>query len=173
MKPHSRLTPAYKNPRPVSDGVTIGHVHLKTADLQRVFDFYVGILGFDVIAHMPSALFLSVGGYHHDLAFNTWESEGGTPPPAGTTGLYHIALRYPTRKDLAQAVVRLAEAGWPLQGTSDHGTHEAIYLEDADTNGLELCWDRPEEEWPIDDAGHLGFVSKALDIQELLTELQK
>ena len=169
-QPFNRLLPFEKNPNPISSGTTIGHVHLKTADIQRVYDFYVGVLGFDVMVRMDTALFISAGGYHHTLGFNTWESEGGQPPALENTGLYHVAIKYPTRKDLADALRRLMDARWPLQGTSDHGTHEALYLADPDQNGLELCWDRPESEWPIDAAGHLGFVSKAIDLRNLLAE---
>lgn len=162
------IQPIAQSSNPIDGGVDIGHVHLKTADIQRVYDFYVGILGFDVIAQMPTALFLSAGGYHHHLAFNTWESKGGSPPPAGTTGLYHVALRYPTRQALGDALNRLIQAGWPLDGVNDHGTHEALYLQDPDGNGLELYWDRPEKEWPVDDKGHLTFVGGQLDVKGLL-----
>jgi catechol 2,3-dioxygenase len=164
------LKPTETSPRPTHAGVDIGHVHLKTADIDRVHSFYVGILGFDVMARMPSALFLSAGGYHHDLGFNTWESRGGSPPPRGTTGLYHVAIRYPTRAALGDALRRLVDAGWPIDGFSDHGTHEALYLRDPDQNGLELCWDRPEEEWPRDADGNLAFVSEPVDLDDLMRE---
>lgn len=164
----SRIKPIAQNNNPIDAGVDIGHVHLKTANLERVFDFYVGILGFDVVARMPTALFLSAGGYHHHLAFNTWESEGGSPPPPNATGLYHVALRYPSRATLGDALLRLTKASWPLEGVNDHGTHEALYLRDPDDNGLELYWDRPEKEWPVDSNGHLTFVGKQLDIASLL-----
>ena len=163
-----RLTPAERAPRPITDGVDIGHVHLRTADIDRVHDFYVGILGFDVVARMPDALFVSSGGYHHHLAFNTWQSKGGSPPPSGTTGLYHVAIRYPSRAALADALRRLADANWPLDGATDHGTHEALYLRDPDRNGLELYWDRPQEQWPLDADGRLGFAMGALDLDDLL-----
>jgi catechol 2,3-dioxygenase len=134
-----------------------------------VHDFYVGILGFDVIAQInDQALFVSAGGYHHTLAFNTWESKGGTPPPPGTTGLYHVAILYPTRAALGDALRRLVAAKYPLDGVNDHGTHEALYLSDPDGNGLELCWDRSESEWPVDSEGHLTFSSKQLDVDGLL-----
>src|SRR6266850_7809003 len=153
-----QVTPRERNSRPIAAGVEIGHVHLRTADIDRVHRFYVGILGFDVIFRMPQALFLSAGGYHHHLGFNTWESKGGNPPPTGTTGLYHVAIKYPTRADLGDAFRRLVAADWPLDGFNDHGTHEAAYLADPDGNGLELAWDRPEEEWPRDDDGKLTFI---------------
>ena len=162
------LTPTERAPRPIVAGVDIGHVHLKTADIQRVHDFYVGVLGFDVIVRMPDALFLSAGGYHHHLGFNTWESAGGPPPPPGTTGLYHVAIRYPTRAALGDALRRLVDAKWQLDGATDHGTHEAIYLRDPDQNGLELAWDRPESEWPREEEGRLASVRARLDLDGLL-----
>ncbi|HTZ05789.1 MAG TPA: VOC family protein [Gaiellaceae bacterium] len=165
------LVPRERAARPIDGGVDIGHVHMKAADLDRIHDFYVGVLGFDVVVRMPDALFLSAGGYHHDLAFNTWTSKGGSPPPPGTTGLYHIAIRYPTREALGDALVRLADAGWPLAGVNDHGTHEALYLADPEGNGLELYWDRPEEEWPLDAEGHLGFENAARDLNRMVAEL--
>jgi catechol 2,3-dioxygenase len=174
MKPsYSRLVPVEKSSRPLASGTEIGHVHLKTADIARVYDFYVGILGWDVVIRLSTALFLSAGGYHHDLAFNTWESEGGTPPPAGTTGLYHVAIRYPSRGSLGDALLRLNEAKWPLEGVNDHGTHEALYLRDPDDNGLELYWDRDEKEWPLDTTGHLLFEGGRLDLEGLLEEGKK
>lgn len=163
-------TPREPAPRPVEPGTRIGHVHLKTADIERVKHFYVDILGFDVIFQMRDALFLSAGGYHHHLGFNTWESKGGSPPPPGTTGLYHVAILYPTRAALGDALRRLAAAGWPLDGVNDHGTHEALYLRDPDENGLELAWDRPESEWPRDAEGHLAFSNRRLDLDGLLKE---
>jgi len=163
-------TPREPAPRPVEPGTRIGHVHLKTADIDRIKHFYVDILGFDVIFQMRDALFLSAGGYHHHLGFNTWESKGGSPPPPGTTGLYHVAILYPTRAALGDALRRLAEAGWPLDGVNDHGTHEALYLRDPDENGLELAWDRPESEWPRDAEGHLTFGNRRLDLDGLLKE---
>jgi catechol 2,3-dioxygenase len=163
------ITPTERSENPIVAGVTIGHVHLKTADIDRIHDFYVGVLGFDVIMQIDNeALFVSSGGYHHTLAFNTWESKGGTPPPLGTTGLYHVAIKYPTRHSLGDALRRLVEAHYPLAGMSDHGTHEALYLNDPDGNGLELCWDRPEEEWPVTPEGYLAHLGRELDIQGLL-----
>ena len=163
-----RFAPLERAPRPASPGVDIGHVHLRTADIDRIHDFYVGVLGFDVVARMPDALFVSAGGYHHDLGFNTWQSRGGSPPPPGTTGLYHVAIRYPSRADLGDALRRLAEAGWPIDGATDHGTHEALYLRDPDENGLELYCDRAPEEWPLDEDGHLAFVGARVDLDDLL-----
>ena len=162
--------PAERSPRPVDPRVDIGHVHLKTADIERVRRFYVDILGFDVMMQTPDALFVSAGGYHHDLAFNTWESRGGGAPPPGTTGLYHVAIRYPTRAALGDALRRLADAKWPLDGASDHGTHEALYLRDPDGNGLELCWDRPRERWTVDEAGRLKWAGGRVDLEDLLRE---
>jgi catechol 2,3-dioxygenase len=165
------IEPEERAARPIDAGVDIGHAHLKTADIDRVYDFYVGILGFDVVFRRPDALFLSAGGYHHHLAFNTWESRGGSPPPPGTTGLYHVAIRYPTRAALGDALKRLVDARWPIDGVNDHGTHEAIYLRDPDGNGLELEWDRPPEEWTRDDAGHLSMPHGARDLNRMVQEL--
>lgn len=161
-----------KHPNPIDPRVDIGHVHLKTANIQRVYDFYVEVLGFEVVMRMPTALFISAGGYHHHLAFNTWESEGGSPPPPNTTGLYHVAIRYPDRASLGDALRRLNAAHWPLEGVNDHGTHEALYLRDPDDNGLELYYDRPESEWPLDEHGHLDFRGgrKKMDLESLLVE---
>ena len=159
----TRLRPLVRNPRPLEAGVDIGHVHLRAGYLETVRAFYVDILGFDVVMDVPEALFVSAGGYHHHLGFNTWQSAGGSPPPAGSTGLYHVAIRYPTRDGLADAVRRLHEAGWPIDHGTDHGTHLAVYLADGEDNGLELYWDRPEAEWPLDAAGHLAGVSQRYD----------
>jgi catechol 2,3-dioxygenase len=164
------VVPRERASRPIAAGVDIGHVHMRAADLDRVRRFYVDILGFDVVFHVPDALFIAAGGYHHTLGFNTWESRGGTPPPPGSTGLYHIAIRYPTRADLGDALRRLAEAGWPIDGFNDHGTHEAIYLRDPEENGLELCWDRPREEWPVTEDGHLTLGGRRLDLAGLMKE---
>jgi catechol 2,3-dioxygenase len=164
------VAPRERSSNPIADGVDIGHVHLKAGDLDRVRGFYVDILGFDVIFEMPDALFISSGGYHHTLGFNTWESRGGGPPPPGSTGLYHVAIRYPTRAALGDALRRLVGVRWPIDGANDHGTHEAIYLRDAEGNGLELCWDRPPEEWPLDESGHLTFSGKRPDLEGLLKE---
>src|SRR5882762_3483748 len=162
------VTPRERSSRPVEPGTRIGHVHLKTADIDRVHHFYVDILGFDVIFRMPDALFLSAGGYHHHLGFNTWESKGGSPPPPGTTGLYHVAILYPTRAALADALRRLIKAGIPLEGASDHGVSEALYLRDPDGNGVELYWDRPKEQWPRAADGSLAMYTRPLDLDSLL-----
>ncbi len=148
----------------------IGHVHLKVSDLERAVWFYHEVMGFDVIANLGSAAFLSAGGYHHHLGLNTWESLGGQPPAPGTTGLYHFAINYPTRPDLAAALARLLDAGWGIDGASDHGTHEALYLHDPDFNGIELAWDRSPDRWPTKD-GALVFSRKPLDFGSLLEEL--
>jgi len=164
------IAPRERASRPIAEGTSIGHVHMKAADLAKIRAFYVDILGFDVVFAMPEALFMAAGGYHHHLAFNTWESKGGNPPPPGTTGLYHIAIKYPTRADLGDALRRLAEARWPIDGYNDHGTHEAIYLRDPEENGLELAWDRPREEWDRDAEGHLSLGNRRLDLAGLLKE---
>src|SRR5262245_14130010 len=155
--------------RPIDPGVRIGHVHLKVADIERSLAFYCGVLGFELTARYgKEAAFFSAGGYHHHFGINTWESKGGPPPPPGTTGLYHTAILYPTRKSLADALHRLIAARIPLDGASDHGTHEALYLRDPDENGLELAWDRPIAEWPRLPDGSLDMVTKWLDIDSLL-----
>ncbi len=149
--------------------VRIGHVHLKVADLGRALAFYQGILGFQIMQRVgDSAAFLSAGGYHHHLGLNTWESGGGSPPPPGTTGLYHLAIVYPTRAALADALRRLLGAGIPLDGASDHGVSEALYLRDPDGNGVELYWDRPRESWPHDALGGLAMYTRRLDLDGLL-----
>jgi catechol 2,3-dioxygenase len=153
--------------------VRIGHVHLKVADIQRSLDFYCGILGFQVMSLMGDhAAFISAGGYHHHIGLNTWESRGGSPPPPGTTGLYHHAILFPDRASLARALKRLVDAGWPLTGASDHGVSEAIYLDDPDGNGVELYRDRPREEWPRDPSGQLVMYTRALDLRALLAEAE-
>ena len=155
---------------PIDPGVTIGHVHLKVADLERSIAFYRDVLGFRLTARMPSAAFLAAGGYHHHLGLNTWESQGGSPPPPGTTGLYHAAILYPSRAMLADALRRLKAAGIPLDGASDHGVSEALYLRDPDGNGLELYRDRPRDQWPHDAHGNLTMFSARLDLEDLLRE---
>jgi catechol 2,3-dioxygenase len=152
--------------------VRIGHVHLKVADLERSLRFYRDVLGFDLVQRYGSqAAFVSAGGYHHHLGLNTWESRGGQAPPPGMTGLYHVAILYPTRAELADALRRLAKAGISLTGASDHGVSEALYLDDPDGNGVELYWDKPESEWPRDSEGNISMVSEPLDLNELLAEV--
>ena len=177
MSAMTALEPIERATRPIAAGTTIGHTHLRTADIDRVKDFYVGILGFDVIAEARDVpgwgttgdiLFVSAGGYHHHLGFNTWKSKGGGPQPDGVAGLHHVALNYPTRADLADAVRRLQKVDWPLRQLSDHGTHLAIYISDPDGNDLELCWDRPMDEWPLNGEGHLEGLFGDLDLEELV-----
>lgn len=155
--------------RPIPAGTRIGHVHLKVADLTRALDFYCGVLGFQLTQRYGAqAAFVSAGGYHHHIGLNTWESQGGRPPAPGSTGLYHVAILYPTRADLGDALRRLVAAGIPLDGASDHGVSEALYLRDPDQNGVELYWDRPENEWPRTPAGELAMVTRPLDLAALL-----
>jgi catechol 2,3-dioxygenase len=147
----------------------MGHVHLRVANLDRALAFYHGVLGFEVTQRFgSSAAFLSAGGYHHHIGLNTWESLGGSPPAPGTTGLYHLAILYPTRPALSDALHRLIAAKIPLDGASDHGVSEALYLRDPDNNGVELYWDRPEDQWPRDAKGNLAMFTRALDLQALL-----
>ena len=154
---------------PIDPGTRIGHVHLKVADIERALAFYCGVLGFELTARYgPSAAFISAGGYHHHIGLNTWESKGGSPPPPGTTGLYHAAILYPTRAALADALRRLIKAGIPLDGASDHGVSEALYLRDPDGNGIELYRDRPDAEWPRNPDGSLGMFTKRLELDDLL-----
>ena len=155
---------------PIDNRVTIGHVHLKVADLDRALAFYSDVLGFEVVARISGAVFLSVGGYHHHLALNTWHSLGGSPPPPRATGLYHVAILYPTRAALADALRRVTAAGIHIDGASDHGVSEALYLRDPDQNGVELYCDRPRKEWPRDAEGKLVLVTKPLDVDSLLKE---
>jgi len=156
--------------KPIDPGVKIGHAHLKVADIDRSLAFYVGVLGFELMQRLPQAAFISAGGYHHHIGLNTWHSRGGSPPPRNTTGLYHVAILYPSRAALADALRRLHDAGIPLTGASDHGVSEALYLNDPDGNGLELYRDRPESEWPRDAAGNLEMISDPIDLQALLAE---
>ena len=150
--------------------VRIGHVHLKVADLDRALAFYCGVLGFQLTQrHGRGAAFISAGGYHHHVGLNTWESLGGSPPPRGSTGLYHLAILYPTRAELADALLRLHRASISLDGASDHGVSEALYLRDPDENGLELYWDRPREEWPRAADGELEMFTRPLDLDSLLS----
>ena len=157
--------------RPIDPGVRLGHVHLKVADLDRALAFYRGVLGFELTERFGSqAAFLSAGGYHHHIGLNTWESLGGSPPPSGSTGLYHLAILYPTRAQLGDALRRLLAAGIRLEGASDHGVSEALYLRDPDENGVELYWDRPRELWPRREDGGLAMYTRALDVRALLAE---
>lgn len=158
-------------PEPIDPRVDIGHVHLKVADLERALAFYSGVLGFAVMQRIGgSAAFLSAGGYHHHIGLNTWESSGGKPPPPGTTGLYHIAIRYPDRGTLVDALRRLIEAGIDLEGAADHGVSEALYLRDPDGNGVELYRDRPPEEWPRTPDGRLQMFTRPLDLDTLMED---
>ena len=174
------LVPLVRAANPIDPGTTIGHVHLRTSDIDRVRGFYVDVLGFDVISEARDVpgwgttgdiLFVSAGGYHHHLGFNTWKSAGGPPQPDGVAGLHHVAILYPTRAGLADAVRRLQAVDWPLRQLTDHGTHEAVYISDPDGNDLELYWYRPQEEWPREADGRIGFAGGDLDLDDLLTEL--
>jgi catechol 2,3-dioxygenase len=152
----------------------IGHVHLKVSNLQKSLDFYSGLLGFDkVMVYGGQAAFISAGGYHHHIGLNTWQSLGAPPAPEFAPGLYHTAILYPERKDLANILKRLIDSKYPITGASDHGVSEAIYLDDPDGNGVELYWDRPREEWPLDENGDLTMVTKRLDMEGLLAELDR
>jgi catechol 2,3-dioxygenase len=165
----SKNKPATAMPYTVDSRVRIGHVHLKVADLQRALRFYSGVLGLEVTQRYgDGAVFLSAGGYHHHIALNTWESLGGSPPPPGTTGLYHTAIVYPTRAALAEALRRVLAAKIPLQGASDHGVSESIYLSDPDDNGVELYYDKPKEVWPRTPDGRLAMFTRPLDLHALL-----
>lgn len=155
----------YKIPAQTS----IGHVHLKVSNLSKALSFYQGLLGFEITQRYgESAVFLSAGGYHHHIGLNTWHSKDAPPAPVRAAGLYHLAILYPTRKDLAIALKRLLDANYPLSGASDHGVSEAIYLNDPDHNGVELYWDKPKDEWPFDEKGSLNMVTEALDLENLL-----
>lgn len=151
----------------------IGHIHLKVTDLQQSLDFYCGLLGFElVMKYGKEAAFISAGGYHHHIGLNTWQSKGGKPAPKNTAGLFHTAILFPTRRDLAVIFKRLAEAKYPLTGAADHGVSEAIYLDDPDENGVELYWDRPKELWPKDENSELTMFTRQLDVNGLMSELQ-
>ena len=176
------IVPMQRAPRPMEPGVTIGHVHLRTSDIDRIRHFYVDVLGFDVVMEARDVpgwgttgdvLFVAAGGYHHHLGFNTWKSAGGGPQPDGVAGLHHVAIRYPTRAGLADALRRLQGVDWPLRQVSDYGTHEAIYISDPDGNDLELCWDRPFDQWPRTAEGQAdmaGAFDAELDLEDLLRE---
>ena len=157
--------------RPIHPDVRVGHVHLKVSDLERAIAFYRDVLGFELTQRYGAqAAFLSAGGYHHHIGLNTWESQGGSAPPRGATGLYHVAIVYPTRSELADALRRLIDAGVQLEGASDHGVSEALYLRDPDGNGVELYWDRPREQWPRTPDGGLKMVTGPLDLENLLEQ---
>jgi len=157
---------------PLSEHVRVGHVHLKVSDLERSIKFYSEALGFNVTQKLGnSAAFLSVGGYHHHVGLNTWESRGGSAPPPHTTGLYHVAFLYPSRRDLALALKRLVTLGIPLEGAADHGVSEALYLRDPDNNGVELYWDKPKESWPYRPNGELEMFTNPLNLDSLLGEI--
>ena len=163
--------PSPLTPSPIEPGVRVGHVHLKVADLDRALAFYCGVLGFELMQRYGSeAAFISAGGYHHHIGLNTWESRGGAPPPAGSTGLFHLAILYPSRPALADGLRRLIAAGISLDGASDHGVSEALYLRDPDENGVELYRDRPESEWPRTPDGQLAMFTRRLDLDDLLRE---
>jgi catechol 2,3-dioxygenase len=156
----------------IDPGVRLGHVHLKVSDIERSLAFYCGVLGFELMQRYGSqAAFVSAGGYHHHIGLNTWESLGGSPPPPNCTGLFHLAILYPTRATLADALRRLTAANIALDGASDHGVSEALYLRDPDDNGVELYWDRPRESWPRDPTGGLAMFTRPLDLDDLLREI--
>ena len=153
----------------VPDQTRIGHVHLKVADLERALSFYRDLLGFQVMQRYgDGAVFISAGGYHHHIGLNTWYSKNAAPAPVRSAGLFHTAILYPTRKDLAIILKRLLDAKYPLTGASDHGVSQALYLNDPDENGVELYWDRPKEDWPVDERGNLQMITAALDLENLL-----
>lgn len=155
------------------ENTRIGHVHLKVADLERSLKFYRDILGFQVMQYYgDAAVFISAGGYHHHIGLNTWYSKNGSAPPPNATGLFHTAILYPTRKDLAEILKRLVDANYPLTGASDHGVSEALYMNDPDKNGVELYWDRPKEQWPLDGEGNLEMITEPLDLTDLLSEIE-
>jgi catechol 2,3-dioxygenase len=155
--------------RPIAAGTRIGHVHLKVSNIQRALDFYVGVLGFELQQRYGAqAAFISAGGYHHHIGLNSWESEGGSPPPHGTTGLFHLAILYPKRADLADALKRLAAHNIELDGASNHGVSEALYLRDPDQNGVELYWDRPKADWPRNADGSIAIFTRRLDLNDLI-----
>ncbi len=179
--PQGPIEPSQAAERPIDPEVRIGHVHLRTTDIDRVRDFYVGVLGFDVVFEARDVpgwgttgdiLFISAGGYHHHLGFNTWKSAGGGPQPDGVAGLHHVALNFSSKANLADAVKRLVEVEWPLRQLTDHGTHLAVYLSDPDGNDLELAWDRPVEEWPQYGSAGAPAIDAPLDLDSLLAEVR-
>jgi catechol 2,3-dioxygenase len=171
VKPRSQDRYQFTVPEAIDSRVTIGHVHLKVAVLDRALAFYCGVLGFELIQRLgDQAAFVSAGGYHHHIGLNTWESRGGAPPPRGSTGLYHVAILYPDRPAVAHALRRVLAAGITLDGAADHGVSEALYLRDPDDNGIELYRDRPQVEWPRNSAGRLEMFTRRLDVARLLAE---
>ena len=171
LKPLDEPVNTRRPAAPIGRGVKIGHVHLKVADLDRALAFYCGVLGFELMQRYGTeAAFISAGGYHHHIGLNTWESRGGRPPPPGSTGLFHTAILYPSRAELADALRRVLAAGIGLDGASDHGVSQALYLRDPDDNGIELYWDRPEFEWPRTPDGRLDMFTRRLDLEDLLRE---
>jgi len=155
----------------VPSGVRVGHIHLKVSNLNRALSFYQGVLGFEITQYYgQSAVFLSAGGYHHHIGLNIWESPDGPAPPMGTTGLYHVAFLYPTRRDLAKVLKQLQAKGVTLDGAADHGVSQALYLRDPDGNGVELYWDRPKSEWPLDAKGNLEMTTLSLDLADLISQ---
>jgi catechol 2,3-dioxygenase len=174
MDTATKIAPLSEPAAPINPGVRIGHVHLKVADIDRALAFYCSVLGFELMQRVGAqAAFISAGGYHHHIGLNTWESRGGAPPAPGTTGLYHLAILYPTRAELGKALRRLIDAKIPLDGASDHGVSEALYLRDPDDNGVELYWDRPQQEWPLTADGKLAMFTQRLDLANLLAEADK
>ncbi len=169
MDERTKIAPLSTPASPIDPGVRIGHVHLKVAEIDRALEFYCGVLGFELMQRLgDQAAFISAGGYHHHIGLNTWHSKGGHPPGPGTTGLFHTAILYPTRAALADALSRLIEAKIPLDGASDHGVSEALYLRDPDENGVELYRDRPEAEWPRNADGSLAMFTRRLDLDDLM-----
>ncbi len=164
------LVPEPGTATPIPAGVRIGHVHLRVSDLERGLGFWRDVLGFEVMQRRPGAVFLAAGGYHHHIALNTWDSAGGSPPAKGATGLYHVAVLYPTRADLGRALARVRAAGVPLTGASDHGVSIALYLDDPDGNGVELYWDKPRAEWPTKADGQLDMGRAPVDLEALIAE---
>ena len=168
--PMPDLKPESGTQRPIGAGVRIGHVHLKVSNIERALGFWRDVLGFEVMQRRPGAVFLAAGGYHHHIALNTWESEGSAPPPKAATGLYHVAILYPTRGELGRALARVHDAGVKLTGASDHGVSVALYLDDPDGNGVELYWDKPRPEWPVTADGQLDMGRAAVDLEALISE---
>jgi catechol 2,3-dioxygenase len=171
MATSTRIAPVSETATPVNAGARIGHIHLRVADIDRALKFYCDVLGFELMQRLGAqAAFVSAGGYHHHIGLNTWESRGGAAPAPGTTGLYHLAILYPTRAALGAALRRVLDAKIPLEGASDHGVSEAIYLRDPDDNGVELYWDRPQAQWPLTADGKLAMFTRRLDLTNLLAE---